>query len=73
MADQSKMLFWMNTPGSGGPWTIVLDVGLDPPQRGKGASFQFRDHPPISGTAAVRDSKFGVYREMGALTKTVQK
>jgi len=27
-------MFVLNTPG--GPWNIVLDVGLDPPQRGQG-------------------------------------
>jgi len=34
MGEQIKMLFSVNTPG--GSWIIVLDVGLDPPQRGEG-------------------------------------
>jgi len=38
MAEQIKMLFGMNTKG--GPWNIVLDVGLDPhKKRGRGAQF----------------------------------
>jgi len=37
MAEQIKMLFGVNTPG--GPWNIVLDVGLDPPQRGEGVHY----------------------------------
>jgi len=34
MAEEMKMLFGVNTHGS--PWNIMLDVGLDPPQRGEG-------------------------------------
>jgi len=36
MAEQIKMLFVVNTPG--GPWNVVLDGGLIPPQRGEGES-----------------------------------
>jgi len=37
MAEQIKMLFRVNTPI--GPWNIVLNVGLDPPQRGGETQF----------------------------------
>jgi len=39
MAEQIKVLFGVNTPG--GPWNILLDVGLDIPQRGEWAQFKF--------------------------------
>jgi len=71
-AEQIKMLFGVNTPWN--PRNIVLDVGPDPPQRGRGTQFKFRDPPLIFGTAEVRDLKFCMHADSGveALTKTMQ-
>jgi len=33
MAEQIKMLFWMNTPG--GAWNVVIEGGADPPTEGE--------------------------------------
>jgi len=59
--EQIKMLFGVNTPG--GPWSIVLDVGSDPSQRGKGSPFF--GPPVISGTAEARDLKFCLHTQRG--------
>jgi len=46
MAKQIEILFGVNT--FEGPWNIVLDVGLDPPQTGKvGALVNFRSWDPL--------------------------
>jgi len=67
---QIKMLFGVNTPG--GPWNIVLHVGLDPPTDGRGPVFNF-------GTLLLfleqlkLDLKFCMHTEDGGLTRTMQK
>jgi len=43
MAEQIKMQFGVNTHG--GPWNIVLNVGLDPPRKEKKAHFSILGTP----------------------------
>jgi len=68
------MLFGVNTPG--GPWKIVFDVGLDPPQRQKKVNFLILGPPHSSGTAEATALKFSVLVNLRsvqeALTKTIQ-
>jgi len=61
MAEQIKMLFGVNTPGS--PRNIVLDGDPDPPQTGGRDLLLNLGLPCFSGTAEATDSKFCLHVE----------